>query len=291
MKRPADPARLDIYARITNQIIDQLEAGVRPWTQPWVGGHPVTRPLRHDGTPYTGVNILLLWSEACKRGFASSTWMTFRQALALGARVRKGEKGSTVVYANQIVRSENVDEGEEVEQRIPFLKAYTVFNVEQIDDLPAAWRPTQPEAVNPDERLEAVERFFAGLGADIRHGGSAAYYVRASDRVQMPPFETFCDAVAYYATLGHECVHWTGHETRMARDFSRSAQAYAREELVAELGAAFLCADLGLELEPREDHAAYIDYWLEVLKADKRFLFSAAAHAQRAVAWLHEAHP
>lgn len=291
MKRPADPARLDIYARITNQIIDQLEAGVRPWTQPWVGGHPVTRPLRHDGTPYTGVNILLLWSEACKRGFASSTWMTFRQALALCARVRKGEKGSTVVYANQIVRSENVDEGEEVEQRIPFLKAYTVFNVEQIDDLPAAWRPTQPEAVNPDERLEAVERFFAGLGADIRHGGSAAYYVRASDRVQMPPFETFCDAVAYYATLGHECVHWTGHETRMARDFSRSAQAYAREELVAELGAAFLCADLGLELEPREDHAAYIDYWLEVLKADKRFLFSAAAHAQRAVAWLHEAHP
>lgn len=291
MKRPADPARLDIYARITNQIIDQLEAGVRPWTQPWAGGHPVTRPLRHDGTPYTGVNILLLWSEACRRGFASSTWMTFRQALALGAHVRKGEKGSTVVYANQIVRTENVDEGEEVEQRIPFLKAYTVFNVEQIDDLPAAWRPTQPEAVNPDERLEAVERFFAGLGADIRHGGSAAYYVRASDRVQMPPFETFCDAVAYYATLGHECVHWTGHETRLARDFSRSAQAYAREELVAELGAAFLCADLGLELEPREDHAAYIDYWLEVLKADKRFLFSAAAHAQRAVAWLHEAHP
>ncbi len=291
MKRPAGPARLDIYARITNQIIDQLEAGVRPWTQPWAGGHPVTRPLRHDGTPYTGVNILLLWSEACRRGFASSTWMTFRQALALGAHVRKGEKGSTVVYANQIVRTENVDEGEEVEQRIPFLKAYTVFNVEQIDDLPAAWRPTQPEAVNPDERLEAVERFFAGLGADIRHGGSAAYYVRASDRVQMPPFETFCDAVAYYATLGHECVHWTGHETRLARDFSRFAQAYAREELVAELGAAFLCADLGLELEPREDHAAYIDYWLEVLKADKRFLFSVAAHAQRAVAWLHEAHP
>lgn len=291
MKRPADPSRLDIYARITNQIIDQLEAGVRPWTQPWVGGHPVTRPLRHDGTPYTGVNILLLWSEACRRGFASSTWMTFRQALALGAHVRKGEKGSTVVYANRIVRTETDEAGDEVEQRIPFLKAYTVFNVEQIDDLPDACRPTPPEPINPDKRLERIERFFAGLEVDIRHGGSAAYYVPASDRVQMPPIETFRDAGAYYATLGHECVHWTGHETRLARDFSRSAQAYAREELVAELGAAFLSADLELELEPREDHAAYLGHWLEVLKADKRFLFSAAAHAQRAVAWLHEAHP
>nr|WP_312051841.1 zincin-like metallopeptidase domain-containing protein [Brevundimonas diminuta] len=183
------------------------------------------------------------------------------------------------------------DAGDEVEQRIPFLKAYTVFNIEQIDDLPEAWRPTLPEQVNPDERLEAVELFFAGLGADIRHGGSAAYYVLASDHVQMPPFETFRDAGAYYSTLGHECVHWTGHGSRLARDFSRSTQAYTREELVAELGAAFLCADLGLELEPREDHAAYLGHWLEVLKADKRFLFSAAAHAQRAVAWLHEAHP
>nr|WP_312444236.1 zincin-like metallopeptidase domain-containing protein [Brevundimonas naejangsanensis] len=291
MTRPADPARPEIYTRITNQIIDQLEAGVRPWTQPWTGGRPVTRPLRHDGTPYTGVNILLLWSEAFSRGFASSTWMTFRQALALGAHVRKGEKGSTVVYANQIVRTETDDAGEEVEQRIPFLKAYTVFNVEQIDDLPNAHRPTPSEPINPDKRLETVERFFAGLGADIRHGGSAAYYVQASDHVQMPPFETFRDAGSYYATLGHECVHWTGHETRLARDFSRSAQAYAREELVAELGAAFLCADLELELEQREDHAAYLGHWLDVLKADKRFLFSAAAHAQRAVAWLHEAHP
>lgn len=106
MTRPVDPARPDIYARITNQIIDQLEAGVRPWTQPWTGGAPVTRPLRHDGTPYSGVNILLLWSEAFSRGFASPTWMTFRQALALGAHVRRGERGSTVIYANQIVRTE-----------------------------------------------------------------------------------------------------------------------------------------------------------------------------------------
>ncbi len=213
--------------------------------------------------------------------------MTFRQALALGGHVRKGERGSTVVYANQIVRTATDEVGDEVEQRIPFLKAYTVFNVEQIDGLPNVYRPTAPEPVNPDGRLEEVERFFDRLGVDIRHGGSAAYYVPASDHVQMPPFETFRDAAAYYATLGHECVHWTGHVARMNRDFSRSTQAYAREELVAELGAAFLCADLGLELEPREDHAAYLGHWLEVLKADKRFLFSAAAHAQRAADYLH----
>lgn len=291
MTRPADPARPDIYARITNQIIDQLEAGVRPWTQPWTGGRPVTRPLRHDGTPYTGINILLLWSEAFSRSFAAPTWMTFRQALALGAHVRKGETGSTVVYANQLVRTEADDAGQETERRIPFLKAYTVFNVEQIDDLPDAWRPEPVQPVNPDERLEAVEGFFSGLGVAVRHGGSAAWYDPESDHVQMPPFETFRDAVAYYATLGHECVHWTGHASRLARDFSRSKQAYAREELVAELGAAFLCADLQLELEPREDHAAYLGHWLEVLRADKRFLFSAAAHAQRAVAWLQDACP
>ena len=291
MTRPADHARPDVYTRITNQIITQLEAGVRPWTQPWTGGRPVTRPLRHDGTPYSGINILLLWSEAFSRGFASPTWMTFRQALALGAHVRKGEKGSTVVYANQIVRTEADEAGGETERRIPFLKAYTVFNVEQIDGLPDACRPQPVEPVNPDQRLGAVEHFFRGLGVHIRHGGSAAWYAADTDHVQMPSFEMFRDAGAYYATLGHECVHWTGHVSRLDRDFSRSKQAYAREELVAELGAAFLCADLRLELEPREDHAAYLGHWLEVLRADKRFLFSAAAHAQRAVAWLHEARP
>lgn len=287
MSRPADPARPDLYARITQQIIVQLEAGVRPWTQPWTGSAPVSRPLRHDGTPYTGINVLLLWSEALGRGYGSATWMTFRQALSLGAHVRKGEKGSTVVYANALTRTETDDAGEETERRIPFLKAYTVFNVEQIETLPDRYRPVPAEPVNPDVRLAAVDRFFAATGADIRHGGNAACYVPASDHVQMPPFETFCDVEGYYATLGHECVHWTGHASRLARDFSRSTQAYAREELVAELGAAFLCADLGLELEPREDHAAYLSHWLEVLREDKRFLFSAAAHAQRATAFLH----
>ena len=270
MTRPTDPARPDVYTRITQQILAQLEAGVRPWTQPWKSATSVSRPLRHDGTPYNGINIVLLWGEATGRGFTRSTWMTFRQALALGAHVRKGERGATVVYANQIVREDIGETGEGVEQRIPFLKAYTVFNVDQIDSLQARY------------------------GADIRHGGGSAYYAPGPDHVQMPPFECFEDADAYYGTLGHEMTHWTRHPSRLDRDFGRQRfgdPGYAREELVAELGAAFLCADLGLALEPREDHAAYVGHWIQMLKDDKRFIVSAASHAQKAVDHLHRLQP
>lgn len=286
MTRPADPAHPDIYARITQQILAQLEAGVRPWTQPWKAGTSVSRPLRHDGTPYNGVNVVLLWGEAASRGFSCSTWMTFRQALALGAHVRKGERGATVVYANHIVREEANDTGEAVEQRIPFLKAYTVFNVDQIEGLPDRYGEPAVQCINPDERIAGVDTFFQNCGADIRHCGGSAYYAPGPDTVQMPPFECFENADGYYSTLGHEMTHWTRHPTRLNRDFGRQRfgdLGYAREELIAELGAAFLCADLGLALEPREDHAAYIASWLQVLKDDKRFIVWAASHAQKAV--------
>lgn len=289
MSRPNEPARPDLYSRITDKIIAQLETGVRPWTQPWTSSASVSRPLRHNGEAYSGINVLLLWSEAMARGFQASTWMTFRQALALGGHVRKGETGSTVVYANTLARAETDDAGEEQLRRIPFLMAYTVFNVEQIEGLGPGHAPEPAPAVNPDARIAQVEAWFATLGVEVRHFGGSAFYVPSMDHVQMPAFEQFHDAQSYYATLGHECVHWTGHAARLGRDFSRSTQAYAREELVAELGTAFLCADLGLALEPRKDHAAYLDHWLEVLRGDKRFIVSAAAHAQRAVAFLHQA--
>lgn len=294
MTRPADPARADIYTRITQQILAQLEAGVRPWTQPWKSATSASRPLRHDGTPYNGINVVLLWGEAAGRGFTRSTWMTFRQALALGAHVRKGERGSTVVYANQIVREDTDETGEGVEQRIPFLKAYTVFNVDQIDGLPDRYGEPEVQAINADERIARVDAFFRNCGADIRHGGGSAYYAPGPDHVHMPPFECFVDADAYYSTLGHEMTHWTRHPTRLDRDFGRHRfgdPGYAREELVAELGAAFLCADLGLALEPREDHAAYIGHWLQVLKDDKRFIVSAASHAQKAADYLRRLQP
>ncbi len=292
MSRLNEPSRPDLYSRITDQIVAQLEAGVRPWTQPWAASQSVSRPLRHDGTPYQGINVVLLWGEAAARGFQSSTWMTFRQSLALDAHVRKGERGSTVVYANKLVRSDTDDAGEETTQRIPFLKAYTVFNVEQIDGLPALYAPPPAPVLNIGERIARAEAFFAATGADVRHGGGCAFYAPGPDFIQMPVFESFRDSEAYYATLGHELTHWTRHPSRLDRDFGRRRrgdEGYAREELVAELGAAFLCADLGLALEPREDHAAYLAAWLEVLRDDKRFLFSAAAHAQRAADFLHRA--
>lgn len=293
----APKVRPDLYETITSKIIADLERGVRPWTRPWSAGHlagQITRPLRHNLQPYSGVNVVLLWMEAVQRGYGAPIWMTFRQALELGGHVRKGERGATVVYANRIKRLEQDDDGRDVEREIPFLKAYTVFNVEQIDGLPSLFHATAELRLDPAARLAHADAFFTATGADIRHGGDQAFYAPSADRVQMPPFETFTDAEAYYATLAHELTHWTRHPSRLDRDFGRQRfgdEGYAREELVAELGAAFLCADLGLELTPREDHAGYIGSWLEVLKGDKRFIVSAAAHTQRACEFLHQLQP
>ncbi|RTM09665.1 MAG: DUF1738 domain-containing protein [Hyphomicrobiales bacterium] len=292
-------SRADIYARITERIVADLEKGVRPWVQPWQSGSAngrVTRPLRHNGQPYTGLNVLLLWSEGMARGFASSIWMTFRQASELGAHVRKGEGGSTVVYASRFTKTEVDAHGGEVERDIPFLKAYTVFNCDQIEGLPEQYyrRPEPP--ADPIQRIEHADRFFASTRAVIRHGGTKAFFSPSSDHVQMPPFETFRDAASYYAVLGHECIHWAGASHRLDRDLSRyhkDRSERAREELVADIGASFLCADLGIvpEMEPRPDHASYVESWLRVLQGDRKAIFQAAAHAQRAVAYLHELQP
>ena len=288
--------RQDIYSRITGQIIASLEQGVRPWVKPWNAEHAagrITRPLRHNGQPYSGINVLSLWTSALAQNFSAPIWMTFRQAVELDAHVRKGEKGSLVVYANSITRTDTDEKtGDEVERAIPFLKGYTVFNVEQIDGLPTHFYATAEPQLDPVARIATVEKFFAATEATVSHGGNRAYYSHTVDAVQMPPFEAFRDAQSYYATLAHELTHWTGHSSRLPRDFGGKrfgSQGYAMEELVAELGAAFLCADLELGLEPREDHASYIANWLEVLASDNRAVFTAAAHAQRAADFIHNA--
>ncbi len=288
-----EPPRQDVYSRITSQIIEALEKGVKPWTQPWNAAHAaghVSRPLRHNREPYAGINVLTLWASAMTAHYTAPIWMTFKQALELGGHVRKGEKGSPVVYADTMRRTETDNAtGDEAERVIPFLKAYTVFNVEQIEGLPEHFHALAEPARNPDERIADAEAFFAATRADIRHGGDCAYYSPTLDYIQMPPFDAFRDAQGYYATLAHEATHWTRHQTRLDRDLGRKRMGddgYAREELVAELGAAFLCADLGLRLEDRDDHAAYIGHWLSVLKDDKRAIFAAAAHAQRAADYL-----
>lgn len=282
--------KADVYEQITASIVAELEKGVQPWFKPWNAEHAagrITRPLRANGVPYRGINVLMLWAVAVERGYAAPLWLTYKQAQELGGQVRKGEKGSLVVYANTITKSETDEtSGEEVERAIPFMKGYTVFNAEQVEGLPAHFYSMAAPALSTLERIAAADRFFAATGADIRHGGNRAYYTAAEDRVQMPPFEAFQDQISYYATLAHELTHWTKHPKRLDRDFGRKSwgdAGYAMEELVAELGAAFLAADLGLEAAPRPDHAAYIASWLKVLKEDKRAIFSAAAHAQRAV--------
>lgn len=230
-----------------------------------------------------------------ERGYGSLIWMTFRQARELGAHVRKGEKGSLVVYANSVTKTETTDSGEEVEREIPFLRGFTVFNVEQIDGLPAHYyaRP-EPRFSNPVERIEHAEAFFASTGARIYQRGGRAFYSPDADFIQIPPIEVFPHAEEYYSTLAHEMTHWTKHPARLARDFGRKRwgdEGYAVEELVAELGAAFLSADLEITPEVREDHASYIASWLKVLKNDNRAIFSAANHAQRAADYLHGLQP
>ena len=288
--------KTDIYTQVTNRIVAALENGVRPWVQPWNSEHAagrVTRPLRHSKTPYRGINVLLLWAEACTRGFACPIWMTYRQALELGGQVRKGERGSLVVFADRFSRTETTDTGEDVERQIPFLRSYTVFNCEQIDTLPAHYYARAESVIDPIQRIQHAETFFANLKANIRHGGNRAYYAMSTDHVQMPPFEAFRDAESYYATLAHECVHLSGAKSRLNRDLSGrfGSHAYSAEEMIAEIGSAMICADLALTPEPREDHAAYIQTWLTVLRNDRRAIFTAAAHAERAAAFLNGLQP
>jgi antirestriction protein ArdC len=289
--------KADVYERITAQIVSELEKGVRPWFKPWNAEHAagrITRPLRSNGIPYRGINVLMLWSEAVSKGYSAPIWMTFRQALELSAHVKKGEKGCPVVYASKITRTETEeDTGNEVERDIPFLRAYYVFNIEQIEGLPAQYYAKAEPRLNTAQRIERAEAFFAATGVTIQHGGDRAFYSPLHDRVQMPPFESFRDAESYYAVLAHEITHSSGAKHRLNRDLSGrfGSESYAAEELIAELGSAFLSADLDLTPEPREDHASYVASWLKVLRGDRRAIFTAAAHAQRAADYLNGLQP
>jgi antirestriction protein ArdC len=281
----------DLHARVTARIVADLEQGVRPWQRPWNAAHaagPISRPLRHNGTAYRGINVLLLWTEALEKHYAAPIWMTYKQAAELGGQVRRGEHGALVVIADRFTQTETDEEGNERVRQIPFMKGYTVFNVKQIDGLPETFL-ARAEPPKPVERIDHAERFFAATGATIRQRGNHAFYDPSSDVIQMPPRDSFRDVAAYFGVLGHETVHWTSAPSRLARELGRrfGDEAYAAEELIAEMGAAFLCADLGISPEIREDHAQYLSHWLAVLKADHRAIFNAAAHAQRAADYLH----
>jgi antirestriction protein ArdC len=280
--------KVDLYQSVTDAIVSKLEAGVSPWAPSWASAK-VSRPLRSCGLPYNGVNVLILWMSALEAGYTSPYWLTYKQAEALGAQVRKGSKGVRVVYYGTFEKSETDSAGESVAKKIPFLKSYCVFNACQIDGLPSHFFPAAESlAINPGERIESVDKWAAATGATVTESGSRACYNRLLDAVNLPPFAQFESPEAFASVLAHELVHWSGHESRLNRDLGKrfGDNAYAIEELVAELGAAFCMADLGLGVVPRDDHASYLASWLSVLKADKRAIFTAASAASAAAGFL-----
>ena len=280
-------SRRDIAAEITAKILTQLEAGVLPWRKPWdsarVGG---ILPLRATGAPYRGVNTIMLWCAAIDRGYASPYWLTLKQANALGAFVRKGERGETVVYYGQAAKTRVDEHGGEVEDRFRFLKHYVAFNADQIEGLAESFHPV-PAAPTLIPMADH-EAWFARLDIQRIRTGDMACYIPSKDAIGMPPIGAFDTVEDYAATLNHECVHATMAPHRVGRDMGKKfdKHAHAAEELVAEIGASILGAHLNLPPSHIEDHAAYIGHWMKLLADDKRAFLSAAAQAQTAVDWL-----
>jgi antirestriction protein ArdC len=289
-KALSEPPKANLYDEVTARIIAELEAGRFPWVQPWgrvSGSGPALPHNALTGARYSGINILILWGAVIAGGYRSQGWLTFRQALKLGGAVRKGERGVTVVYADRFIPQTEKDRAAREGQdplAIPFLKRFTVFNTAQCEGLPDENGP----AVPPPERqlIPEAEALIEATGADFRIGGDRAFYVPAADFIQVPPQPAFPNQIDYYRTCFHELSHWTGHPSRLNREQTgrRGSDPYAREELVAEMGAAFTCASLGIV--PTVRHADYLASWLEVLREDSRAIFRAASQASKAADFL-----
>ena len=282
----------NLYDEITEKIVMELEAGCVPWVQPWgtaAAKAPLDMPKNAStNRQYSGVNILILWGAVIERGFAGQSWLTFRQALSLGGHVRKGERGTTVVYADRFVPSRKKlrdAETSEDAQAIPFLKRFTVFNTDQCAGLPIEIATATP--LPPPALIEpTVEALIKATEVDFRIGGDRAFYAPAQDFVQVPPPQAYFEPINWHRTALHELGHATGHPSRLNRDQSGSygTKKYAFEELIAELSSAFSCASLGIV--PTVRHADYIGSWLEVLREDSRAIVRAASQASKAADYL-----
>ena len=280
----------DIKQEITDKIIALMEAGPEAWQKTWsdaaAGGMPTNATT---GAPYRGVNVLLLWSHRIEKGYTSNRWMTYRQASAAGAQVRKGEKSITCVYF-EMIKKKNKEEG--VREFFPMIRAFSLFNLDQIDNVPAELMDPETDTAETMEfrRHEKAEQFLMATGARIDHNGHRAFYRPSTDHIILPEREAFITPANYYATACHELVHWTGHESRLDRDFSKSSrfddEHYAFEELVAELGASFLCGHFGFIDATVENHASYLASWIRGLKNDRNAIFTAAKHASSAYDYL-----
>ena len=274
---------------ITNAILDRLEAGVRPWVKPWRPGSG-SRPLRANGEAYRGINCFWLWMDAENRGYLSPSWMTWKQAQALGGQVRAGERSEIAIFFKNYTRKvDSPVTGESSDEQRRVLRAYRVFNADQIDNLPDEFHPQRLAAVPPSDTLSArAEMFIERLPAKVHHRGSSAFYDRVDDSITLPPIELFDSRAGWAATLAHEAAHWSGSPDRLNREFGKrfGDLAYFFEELCAEMTACLLGADLGLPVEHIDNHAAYIGSWIKVMRKDSRAIFTAAARAEEAYQYL-----
>lgn len=281
-KRTAAAPTRDIYAEVTNRIIADLEAGIASWSKPWGStGNGSAMPANAvTKRAYSGVNVLILWGAAQASGFTSSRWLTFNQGRDAGGMVRKGSKGTQIVYASTFVPEAERAKGDDA-KAVAFLKTFTVFNLDQFDGLDHLRGEVVP--ASSDQFADAV---VAMSPVPVRHGGNSAFYSPAHDFVQMPALAAFPDPLDYSRTLAHELVHSTGHKDRLDRTFGKkfADPHYAREELTAELGAAFICASMGIQ--PTTRHADYLGHWISVLKEDNRAIFQAASKASKAADYL-----
>lgn len=280
-----------LFAQITDTIVQAIEEGTEAYQMPWHrrGGADGIPCNALSGQPYRGTNIVSLWAAATNAGFSSNRWGTYLQWTQLGAQVRKGARGVTVVFWKTASDREADQQGDDRDGERRFIaRAARVFNADQVDGF--APLPTTPPDLNPSARIAGAQAFFDALPAQVWHGSDEAFFDRNADLVSMPSFEQFRSPEAYYSVLGHELVHWTGAKNRLDRNLTGrfGSAAYAVEELVAELGTAFLCAELGIVTEPRRDHAPYIACWLTVLWHDARAIVTAASQAQAAVDYLHK---
>ena len=292
MSSSARAPRRDIHAEITDKLIAAIEADPGQPTMPWRrSSRPLFMPENAlTRNAYNGINVVSLWVAAECLGYSTPVWATYKQWSELGAQVRKGEKSSLVVFYKQYDADPNPDDTDDDGKR-RVARASSVFNAAQVDGYAF---PESPQPLGPVERIEAADRFVTATGARIAHGGERAFYRRSTDHIQMPDERLFCGTGSmtrtegYYATLTHKLTHWSGASTRLARDMGKrfGDAAYAAEELVAEIASAFLCAELGITQDTRADRAQYLAQWLKLMKSDSRAIFTAAAKASEAVAYL-----
>jgi antirestriction protein ArdC len=284
LNNPQGGETFDIYQQVTNQILEAMETSQGQGRRLWDAQPSLPLNLA-TGKPYTGMNTLILWGAAMSRGYKSPYWLTYRQAQAVGGQVRKGEHSELCIFYKPWESQEtNTETGETETKTGAVLKSFRVFNLDQIDGIETLATEARPAF----EVLADAEALLQHTPAPIREGGDRACYIPSADEIHMPPRDTFISPESFYSVAYHEATHSTGHQSRLARQFSTrfGDEAYAMEELVAELGAAFLCAEVGILPQTREDHAHYLANWIRVLRSDRKAIFTAAAAASKAATFI-----